>query len=91
MAAYLETEILSLFLHANLVTGNKLLWIKEEIAPKKKFLPFPQYCSGCLISGVRLYFHLGKMDFCPHFCKSDMSKFGYLEVFQRGPLSLIVQ
>ena len=36
------------------MTGNKILWIKEE-----NFSPFPQYFSVCLISGGRF----GKMDF----------------------------
>ena len=38
--AYLEEKILSLFKHRNLISGNKILWIKGEIAPGEQFLPF---------------------------------------------------
>ena len=62
ITAYLEEKIWSLFKHRNLTSGNKILWIRGEIAPQEQFLPFPtnfQYifltkgCSfvkfGCLI------------------------------------------
>ena len=29
----------------NLTSGNKILWIREEIAPQEQFLPFPTMFS----------------------------------------------
>ena len=37
---YLEEKIRSLFYHRNLISGKKILWIREEIAPQEQFLPF---------------------------------------------------
>ena len=39
--AYLEEKTWSLFKHRNLTSGNKILWIRGEIAPEEQFLPFP--------------------------------------------------
>ena len=36
--AYLEEKIR--FKHRNLLSGNKILWIRGEIAPQEQFLPF---------------------------------------------------
>ena len=71
----------SLFKHRNLTSGNKLLWIRGEIAPQEQFLPFPTilsiYISNCEICMCDANF--------PQLRKSDMSKYGYLEVFRRIP------
>ena len=40
ITAYLEEKIWSLFNHRNLASGNKILWIRGEIAPQEQFLPF---------------------------------------------------
>ena len=40
ITAYLEVKILSLPKHENLITGNKILWKRGEIAPKEQFLLF---------------------------------------------------
>ena len=41
--AYLEMKIWTLFSHENLTAGNKILWKREEIAPRSNFSSFPQY------------------------------------------------
>ena len=38
--AYLKVKIWSLPKHENLITGNKILWKRGEIAPKEQFLLF---------------------------------------------------
>ena len=43
--AYLEEKSWSLFKHRNLTSGNKILWIRGEIAPQEQFLPFPTIFS----------------------------------------------
>ena len=45
ITAYLEEKIWSLFKHRNLTSGNKILWIRGEIAPEEQFLPFPTIFS----------------------------------------------
>ena len=40
ITAYLEEKSWSLFKHRNLTSGNKILWIRGEIAPQEQFLPF---------------------------------------------------
>ena len=45
ITAYLEEKIWSLFKHRNLASGNKILWIRGEIAPQEQFLPFPTIFS----------------------------------------------
>ena len=35
-----ENQNWSLFKHRNLTSGNKILWIKGEIAPQEQLLPF---------------------------------------------------
>ena len=49
--AYLEERIWSLFKYRNLKSGNKILWIRGEIAPQDF-----QYIF--LIKGVYLHIHL---------------------------------
>ena len=38
--AYLEEKIWSFIKRRNLTSGNKILWIRREMAPKEQFLPF---------------------------------------------------
>ena len=38
--AYLKVKIWRLLKHENLITGNKILWRRGEIAPKEQFLLF---------------------------------------------------
>ena len=65
------------------------MWKRGEIAPKEQFLIstiFSVYLylqeSNCiLICEIWLF----DLSFFPQFCKSDMSRYGYLEVFQRVP------
>ena len=45
------------FLHRNLGIGNKILWIKEEIAPEEQFPPFSTIFLIPPTSRVRLYIH----------------------------------
>ena len=45
ITAYLEVKIWSLLEHGNLSPGNKILWMRGEIAPKEQFLPFPTIFS----------------------------------------------
>ena len=40
ITAYIEVKFWSLFYDGNLRTGNKILWKRGEIAPKKQFLLF---------------------------------------------------
>ena len=54
------------------------------------FSPFPQYFQYIfLIKGVKLQsfvnFGCSNCFFFPQYYKSDMSKYGYLEVFKRVP------
>ena len=39
ITAYLEEKIWFLFKHRNLTSGNRILWIRGEIAHEEKFLP----------------------------------------------------
>ena len=50
--AYLEQKIWSLFKQGNLTSGDKILWIRGEIAPEEQFLPFPTIFST-YISNLR--------------------------------------
>ena len=91
LTAYLEEKIWSFVQRRNLTSDNKILWIRREIALlrsnfSEQFLPFStifsvyifkesNYIFICEIWLFYLYF--------PPFCKSDMSKYGFLKVFQR--------
>ena len=73
--------------------SNKILWIRGEIAPREQCLPFSTYFQHIfLVKGVKLHifmkFGCSICIFLNLFLKSDMSKYGYLEVFQRVPLTL---
>ena len=65
------------FQHGNLTTGNKLLWKRGEIAPFfcNIFNRSLQESKYILINEMWV-FDL----FFPQFCKSDMSRYGDLEV-----------
>ena len=66
--------------------GNKIMWKRGEIAPKSNFSSFPHYFIYIfLTSGVKLHIHL--LNVVVQFIvfltlNSDMSRYGYLEVFQ---------
>ena len=85
--AYLEVKIWSLPKDENLTTGNKILWKRGDIAPKEQFLLFSTVFSIYLEFLESSYIYICKMWlfdlFLPQFCNSDMSRYGYLEVFQR--------
>ena len=62
----------------------------ENIVEKSSnFSPFPQYFQYIFLTkGVTLHSHCEIWLFVwyfPQFCTSDMSKYGYLEVFQQVP------
>ena len=84
ITAYLEVKIWSQLKHENLTTGNKILWKRRELDPKVSPL-FHNIFKLSLTSGVKLHIYLCNMVvrlFCfSQFCKSDMSRYGYLEVF----------
>ena len=40
-----QEKIWSLFKHRNLTPGNKIVWIRGEIASEEQFLPFPTIFS----------------------------------------------
>ena len=62
-----------------------MLWKRGEIAP----FFFPQYFQYISTLGVKLKIHSVKggcsINCFPQVRKSDMSKYGYLEVFHRVP------
>ena len=45
LIGYLEEKIWSFFKRRNLTSGNKILWIRGEIAHKEQFLPFSTILS----------------------------------------------
>ena len=62
------------------------MWKRGEIG--RNFSSFPQYFQYISNLGVKLHIHSvkgGLFDCFPQFRKSDMSKYGYLEVFHRVP------
>ena len=87
ITAYLEVKIWSQFQHETMTTGNKIMWERGEIAPKEQFLLFSTLFY-IYISNFRsqITYSFVKCDcsiYCfPHSLNSDMSKYGYLEVFQ---------
>ena len=94
ITAYLEVKIWSLFLHGNLTTGNKILWKREEIAQGAISPLFHNIFNKAPITGVELHIHLWNVVvllFFPHFCKSDISSYSYLEVFKRVPWTEITR
>ena len=88
ITACLEEKIWSFFKGRNLTPGNKILWIRGEIAPKEQFLPFSTTFSIYIFNFRSQITYLFVKFGCTscifsQFCKSVMSKYGYLEVFQR--------
>ena len=77
-------EILVPVFHGNLRTGNKILWKRGEIAPKEQFLLFSTLLYIYFRSQITYSFvKYGCSIYCfPHFRNTDMSRYGYLEVFQ---------
>ena len=64
---------------------------EEKLLLRSNFSSFSQYFQYISNLGVKLHIHSVKggilINCFPQFCKSDMSKYGYLEVFQRVPWS----
>ena len=85
ITASLEVKIWSLLKHESLTTGNKILWKRGEIAPKEHYSSFPQsfqYISTFKSQITLFIYETWLFDlFFPEFCRSDMSMYGYLEVF----------
>ena len=77
ISAYLEVKIWSLFKHGNLIIGIKILWKRGEIAPQEQFLLFPTIFSTYLQLQESNYIFI-----CIQFYKSDLSRYGYLEIFK---------
>ena len=88
ITAYLEVKIWPLFYHRDLPTGNKILWKIGEIV-RSNFSSFLQYFQFISNLGVKLHIHSVKVgcsiNCFPQFRKSDMPKYGYLEVFHKVP------
>ena len=70
-----------------MTTGNKIMWKRGEIAPKEQFLLFSTlfniYISNFRSQITYSFLKSGCSIHCfPHSLNSDMSRYGYLEVFQ---------
>ena len=70
--------------------GNKIMWKRGEIAPQEQFLLFSAlfyiYISNFRSQITYSFVKCGFSIYCfPHSLNSDMSKYGYLEVFQWVP------
>ena len=65
------------------------MWKRGEIAPKEQFLLFSTIFSISLKREESNYIFICEMWlfnlFFPQFCKSDMSRYGYREIFLRVP------
>ena len=99
ITAYLEVKILPRNKHKNLITCEKYCGTEEklllksnfkgEIAPEEQCLLFSTiFFTISLTSRVHLHINLLNVFvriICPQFCKSDVSRYGYLEVLQRVP------
>ena len=89
ITAYLEVKKTGSYLTWK---SNKKMWKRGEIAPnlRSNFSYFRSIFNISVTWGVKLHIHLWNMAVhfnFPQFCKSDMSRYGYLEVlwFQRVP------
>ena len=64
---------------------------EEKLLLRSNFSSFPHYFQYIFNLGVKLHIHSVKggcsINCFPQFRNSDMSKYGYLEVFQRVPWS----
>ena len=89
ITAYLEVKIWSLIKQEHVTTGNKILWKRGESGPKGQFLLFSRIFSIYLKFQESNYIFIREMWlfhlFFPEFCKYDISRYGYLEVFQNIP------
>ena len=68
----------------------KIIWKRGEIAPKEQFLLFSTlfniYISNFRSQNTYSFVKCGCSIYCfPHSLNSDMSRYGYLEVFQCVP------
>ena len=89
ITSYFEVKIWSLPKHEQLTTSKKILWKRREIAPKEQFLLFSTVVFNISLTS-RVQLHTCLLNavvriFFPQFCKSYMSRYGYLEVFNRVP------
>ena len=90
ITAYLEVKIWSLFYHETMTTSNKIMWKRGEIAPKEQFLLFSTlfyiHISNFRSQITYSFVKCGCSIYCfPHSLNSDMSRYGYLDVFQWVP------
>ena len=69
--------------------ATKFCGKEEKLLLRSNFSSFPQYFQSISNLGVKLLIHSVKGGYSincfPQFRKSDMSKYGYFEVFQRVP------
>ena len=94
ITAYLEANIWSLLKHENPITGNKILWKKgkeEKLLLRSNFSSFPHYFQYISNFKSQITYTFVKWGcsinfFFPKFCKSDMSRYGYLENISESPL-----
>ena len=73
-------KIWSLLKHENLTTGKKNIVEKRRNCSFSSFPQYFQYISNFKSPVTHIFVKCGCF---PQFCKSDMSRYGYLEVFQR--------
>ena len=88
ITTYLEVKIWSLIKHENLKQVTKYCGKEEKLLLRCNFSFFPQYFQYIFYFKVKLHIHLLNvvvLFIFLQFCKSDMSRYGYLEVFQRVP------
>ena len=78
ITAYLEVKVWSLLKNENLITSNKILWKRGEIAPKEQFLLFHNIFNICLTSRVQLHIHL--LNAVVRFIFSSSLQIWYVEV-----------
>ena len=91
ITAYLEVKIWSLFNTEIYQQTTKYCGKEDKLLLRSNFSPFPQYFQYISNLRVKLHIHSVKggcsINCFPQFRKSDMSKYGYLEVFHRVPWS----
>ena len=93
--AYFELPLISKWksgpcFNMKLWQQNKIMWKRGEIAPKEQFLLFSTlfyiYISNFRSQITYSFVKCGCSIYCfPHSLNSDMSRYGYLEVFQWVP------